>query len=62
MKVSTHVRHSMNLQLFFLSALNLKDMLCCKNIQRLLCRTFFGFSLVLKMLKFEILQNKLFVL
>lgn len=47
--------HSMNLHLFFLSALSwdLKDMLGCKNIQRILCITFFGFSFVLKMLKFE---------
>lgn len=55
MEVSAHVRHSMNLWLFFLSALSrdLRDMLGCENIQRILCRTFFGFGFVLKVLKFD---------
>lgn len=56
MEVSiTCVRYSMNLPLFFLSALSrdLKDMLGCKNIQRILCRTIFGFNFVLKMLTFD---------
>lgn len=50
MEVSAHVRHSMNLWLFFLSALSrdLRDMLGCQNIQRILCITFFWVRLCIK--------------